>query len=57
MATATGSITMQYVPAELYKSATEPATPADGDMWMDTANNILKRWGRGKRGVGGCGRL
>lgn len=43
---ASGSIDLDYFPAEVYKGATAPESPADNQLWLDTstANKILKRW-------------
>jgi hypothetical protein len=41
---ARGSIAMQWVAQEVYKSATDPASPTDGLIVYNTAQNVLKKW-------------
>lgn len=41
---ASGSINLDYYPSELYKGATDPENPADGQVVLNTVENVLKRW-------------
>ena len=41
---ASGSINLDYYPNEVYKAATDPANPTDGQLVYNTTQNVLKQW-------------
>ena len=53
MARAHGSIALEAVPSEIYRSPTEPENPYDGLYWYNTETYVLKIWRAGSGGDAG----
>ena len=43
-AVASGSVELDYSPGEIYRGETDPETPEDGQVVLNTTENVLKRW-------------
>ena len=43
-AVASGSVELDYSPGEIYRGETDPETPEDGQVVLNTTENVLNRW-------------